>query len=347
MHRDEVLHFLSLMKSPKIDFDQEDSWILGKLALLLLSRKQNTVQEFAASAMEIFKQHKRFAETKRICLAKRIGLSNSIMVKSCEHLIQQENTMLPGYSCYVDGKGSLFSMNASEIRIYEDASKVMASYQELNKPVQRSIKRIAAMNLKSGICMPLFHKDRSIGFLFMNSSDTSFAKLRDTDYCIFSYFEAIATLVLIDSGLASEAFFGLAKEHLPCYEGNILTEEVFANTLDQHLKSLDTLVLKSEISLPPAEILVSMGTIANLLSRLIYTLKASSVQTKVEIQKEQVSWSVTFSGGRELSTNYLPIAVIWDDFRALEIPFKVEHHQLKFSLNLETVDAEHRVNYSI
>jgi hypothetical protein len=347
MHRDEVLHFLSLMKSPKIDFNQEDSWILGKLALLLLGRKQNTVQEFAASALEIFKQHNRFAETKRICLAKRIGVSNSIMVKSCEHIMQQENTMLPGYSCYVDGKGSLFSMNASEIRIYEDACKVMASFQELNKPVQRSIKRIAAMNLKSGICLPLFHKDRSIGFLFMNSSDASFAKLRDSDYCIFSYFEAISTLALLDSGLPSEAFYGLAKEHLPRYEGNILSEEVFANTLDQHLKSLDNLVLKSEISMPPAEILVSMGTIANLLSRLIYTLKTSSVQIKVEIQNEKVFWSVTFSGGRELSTNHLPVALIWDDFRALEMPLHIEHNQLKFSMNLETVDAQHRVKYSI
>jgi len=346
MHKDKILHLLSLMKSHSIKLDEEDSWILGKMAMLL-TLKPDSIDAFAGESMQIFINHAQFRDTKRICLVKRIGLSNCIVVKSCKHLLQKDNTMPPGYSCFVDSQGSLFQLRATELRLYADASKIAESYAKVLKPVHRSIDRIAKMGLKSGLCLPLYHKNRSIGFLFMNTENEGFSNLRDSAYCILSYYKAVATLVLLQSDQPSEAFYSLAQHHPSSSEANILTESGFIKILDLHLRSLDCSPLKTDITISCPEVLVSIGTIANLLSRLICLLKASSITVKVQDQQDKILWTVGFLGGQELRPEFLPASTIWDDFKAMELPFRIEDQQLHFSLNFEQADSQHRVRYSI
>jgi hypothetical protein len=57
----------------------------------------------------------------------------------------------------------------TDVRIFGSANKVVESFKTRGVPPQRSIGRIHAMGLESGLCLPLFSHDLNIGFLFMNA----------------------------------------------------------------------------------------------------------------------------------------------------------------------------------
>jgi hypothetical protein len=255
--------------------------------------------------------------------------------------------MQKDYSCFVDSQGSLFQMQSSGIRIYEDANKVAQSFASLKKPVQRSIHRIASMGLKSGICLPLFQIDRIIGYVFINGTESPSSDLRDSDYCILSYFSAAATVALMDSGLSSEAYHALAEQHLPSYVGEIFSEADFEKILHSHLQSLDCALPRTEIKLSGPETLLSMGNIANLLSRIIFFFKATETTIDVRSHDGKVHWLVEFKGPKALTQDYLPALEVWEDFRSLDIPYKIHNEKLLFSHNFEAVDRKSGIKYSI
>jgi hypothetical protein len=347
MHRDEVLHFLSTIKSPTVILSKDDSWILGSMALLLLGREPGHLQAFARNTMEIFKYHERFKNIRRVCLVKRLGLSNQIIIKSCEQRFGKDNKMAVGYSCFPDADGSLFQMKSSEMRYYADAKRVVESYQSKQKPPQRSIRKLADMGMKAGICLPLFQQKRSTGFVFINSDKEDFANLDDADYCILSYFEALATVALLDDGVVSQDYLGLALSAEATYVSDVLSAEVFGQVLGKHLAALNYALPQPAIEVDCSASLVSHGNLANILSRLAMISGAKAIRVEVSQKESKLDWQIIFEGARELSLEYIPSQTLWSDCRMLEIPIKLVGQALKFSLDREPAHEAQSVRYSI
>ena len=101
MHSDQILHFLSMTKAPLTTFSDDDRTILSKIPGLLLNFNPSNPHNFATKIFEILACSESYNSLHRVCIAKRLGMSNTLMVISSEHKLQAPNRMGLGYSCFV------------------------------------------------------------------------------------------------------------------------------------------------------------------------------------------------------------------------------------------------------
>jgi hypothetical protein len=346
MHKDQVLHLKSIMQSPRVTFDAQDSWILGRLGELLLLRKRGDIRNFAATAFSIFTHHSRFASLARICLVMRQGLANQLYALSVEHKGQIPNSMDVGYSCFVDAKGSLFTMGMTDLRTFGSAGKVVESYQERGMPTQRSIGRIHAMGLESGLCLPLFSHEHNIGFLFLNALQDDLFSIDDSpDAIIYSYFGSIATLILQDMASLSKEYYSLGLRNRPSYEGSLLTTEALKTTLEQHLSDLDHACEVQVMSETPPT-LCSLGNIANIISRIMKLYGCTRVSVQISRDQEQLSWRVSCEGAYHFTDKFAASESLWSDCAALQMKLVAADSWFMFQTPFEPVKTGQGILYS-
>ncbi len=178
-HHDSDVYWLSVLESVRSPDGQSTEAFCGQLNRLASSTVAAGRIRFAAELLDIVRRFETFREVDRVCLAGVIPNSNELIAvdSACSGKIR-ENLMVPGYSCYVDPKGSLFQMRPGMLRIFGDSAHVIASFRREGRPVQRSIGKTAGMGLRSGFCLAIGSEVRTWGFLFMNS-------------CVPNYFEGI------------------------------------------------------------------------------------------------------------------------------------------------------------
>ncbi|HET9240103.1 MAG TPA: hypothetical protein VFO10_22765 [Oligoflexus sp.] len=346
MHKDQVLHLKSIMQSPRLTFDTDDSRILGRLGELLLLRKRGEIKDFARTAFSIFTQHPRFAALARICLVLRQGLANQLFAISVEHKGQSPNTMEVGYSCYVDANGSLFRLGMTDVRTFGSAERVVESYRIRGVPTQRSIGRIHAMGLESGFCLPLFGHEHNIGFLFMNGVTGDLFSLDDSpDAIIYSYFGTICTLILQDAASLSKEYYGLGLRNRTSYQGALLTGEALKATLETHLSDLDHgCEIQTTVAPPPT--LCSLGNIANIISRTLKLYACTKASLHVARDQDQLHWRVVCEGQHPFTDKFAAAESLWSDCAALQLKLVAQDRSLTFQTPFEPVKTEWGISYS-
>lgn len=208
-HNDDNVYQISMLQSVAWAATNPDAWMVAQLSQLAstLSTRGATTN-FANVLIDLFRAHDYFRDVDRVCLAGAVPESSQLIVvdSACSRRLG-ENTMRPGYSCYVNPQGSLFRLRPGMLRAFDDCRKVIHAFQRERKPVQRSIARVGAMGLRSGVCLPIGTTDRLSGFLFLNSTVPSLFDSLAHDYAAL-----LSVLsVFAKSGLQS-AGYGIGDE---------------------------------------------------------------------------------------------------------------------------------------
>jgi hypothetical protein len=190
-----LYQFRSIVRAGKLELGQEDLQFLNSFPISMMNVSDET---FAEVLLKSLSSHPRFQTLARVCLVKRLGLANHIEVVSSAnqnpHVI---NNMARGYSCFIDAKGSFFKMAPGNIRIFENASDIVAQFKRENRPPQRSIARIAQMGCTSGLVIPLFDNDSYLhGALFFNFTGAMPFTDNENDQFILSFLETQANTIL-------------------------------------------------------------------------------------------------------------------------------------------------------
>ncbi|CAM2068636.1 hypothetical protein SCOR_24915 [Sulfidibacter corallicola] len=236
-HHDRRLYQNAMYRSGAVDLTHDD--------LQLITSAMKAGQEYAISGdvagiaekiLAILKLHPHFNGVDRVCLARKVGHTNQLLVLDSSMIPIAENLMGGGYRCYVDAHGSLFSLKAGEMRILHDVTEITDSYHLQSRPVQRSLRYIGEMGFRSGLCIPCTFKDELLGYLFMNSSQPIYFHLpRNQDYLIYSQLVQIATSIIQRYRLPA-SYEGLPElAYLYCWDSRIFNTSFFAKHLTRVL----------------------------------------------------------------------------------------------------------------
>lgn len=192
----------------------EESWTVSQLATLAEDIATGlSADRCGHRLMQLFRSHKHFHRVDRTCLALRVATTNQlVVVDSCVSPRVRMNGLRRGYSCFVNPKGSLFSLKPGMVRVFGESNRVIESFRSQRMPVQRSIALLADSGLNSGICMALGRGSQTKGFLFFNSADSGlFDDAAERFTPLFSLFGLVGTLALdsieCESSLGNATWF--------------------------------------------------------------------------------------------------------------------------------------------
>jgi hypothetical protein len=173
--------------------------LLADLAAVADERaKGGTAERFATSLISALRQDEVFSQVGRVCLAQFaphlpmlhvLGSANAVTVGS--------NSLRTGYYCYIADSGSLASVKEGRARIYGDVRQITGSFSASGRPIQRTIRHIQEMGLRSGMCLPI-NLGRARGILFLNSEhQDTFTDLRESHYLALTVVAQMATSFLL------------------------------------------------------------------------------------------------------------------------------------------------------
>lgn len=288
-HRD-----LQVYRNARLDsLDQcfeEESWIVSQLASLAEDLASGSHCAHPASRlMYVLKNHKFFNQVDRVCLAGRVAGGNQLVILDASISARcPENSLVKGYSCFVNPEGSLFKMKPGTVRVFSDCERVLSSFAAQGKPAQRSIALISDQGLRSGLCLALGRGSEIQGFLFMNSVQSDlFREITINSAPILSLFGLIATISLDTNG-----FHPLPKHHPKHQEfmpksSTLFEMDHFHSLLEQALTQFHRPGIKQKLSVTNRvdnpQFLYLPNTIVNALAELIYQTQDTSLNVSVEV----------------------------------------------------------------
>lgn len=348
MHRDDTMRFLSVTKSSNLLFDGDDSGLLSRLQILLLNHSSfGKISSFAQRLLDLMIVHPSYGATKRVCLAKRLGIANQIRAESVGTNADGPNLMPAGYSCFVDSMGSLFHLRASEIRMFDDAEKVTQSFLSRGRPVQRSINYISKMGLKSGLCLALPYHGTTGGFLFLNGADSSILEENPSRYCILSYIQTIATLALIESGMPSDSYYLVAGRDHEAYQGDFLNTDKLASTMHAHFERLGHKAELINFMGKAPNALISHGNIANLITRFAASQGLKRLTLQVSADEQRLRWNLTWDGQSAARISSILINSVIKDFDLFDMTVEINKDHLNFTHAIDKGAPNQAVAYSV
>jgi hypothetical protein len=206
----------NMLKASKCHLDENYSYLHSLLLHLenqFTSTSDQNIENFSQSLMEAINLSKAFFPVDRICLALTYPQGTRIRTLSAANSEKILKNLMPtNYSCFVSKKSSILKTENSNVRIYSDIDEIIQRYKE-GDPIQRSLRLLREMGLRSGITIPLPISDFASGFLFINSVyKGTFDELQPEDYSTLCLMKMVATSVLskslsfrnnLDSELAS------------------------------------------------------------------------------------------------------------------------------------------------
>jgi hypothetical protein len=202
----------NMLQASKCKLDENYSY-LHSLLLHLENQyvfSENHLENFSKSVMDAINLSNAFFPLDRVCLTLTYPKGTRIRALSVANSKRVANNLMPpNYSCFVSKKSSILKTENSNVRIYSDIDDIISRYKE-GDPVQRSLRLLKEMGLKSGLTIPLPISDFVSGFLFLNSVyPGTFDELQPEDYSTLCLLKMVATSVLNKSlvkrsGLDSE-----------------------------------------------------------------------------------------------------------------------------------------------
>ena len=324
-----------------------DFALLSSLSCLAVSglKKKN----FAALALNAFQQHAEFSQIARVCLVRRIGFSNHLEIVSAAGK-HEKDTMQAGYRCFVDPNGSLFDISPDSIRTFSSAKKLVENFKSTNKIPQRSIFRIAQMNLNSGVCIGIFDNRKLQGFLFLNAETDILGQLPNQYLPIISYLSLLAHKQLL--GTQADPLYTALWQH----DANELQSEILCikslleyfkfamSNLNINAKNVE-LFFESFIDYPT---LLIHGHLAYILAKYAALTQCQILSIKTKLVDEIIVFECEFKSGHELRFScplFRSIAA-----EAVYLGYKVSHineSALSISTQLDITDRKQKIGYSI
>lgn len=166
-------------------------------------------QGFALGMLDSLRDHPAFAELKRVCVARWVGLTKRLhVVDSAVRGDDVVNTMPRGYSCYVRNGTSLLGLNGFAVRLYGDSGRILEQYRAERQLPQRSLRRVHLSGLRAGLCLPLRLCGRVAGYFFLNSSRVqAFDALPLSAVQVLSNVRRLAEAYVFDKGHPPDAHY--------------------------------------------------------------------------------------------------------------------------------------------
>jgi hypothetical protein len=202
----------NILKATKCQLDENYSYLHSLLLHLenQFTFNENHLDTFSKSVMDAINLSKAFFPVDRVCLTLTYPQGTRIRALSVANSERVSNNIMPAnYSCFVSKKSSILKTETSNVRIFSDIDEIIKRYKD-GDPVQRSLRLLKEMGLKSGITIPLPVSDFVSGFLFINSVYAgTFDELQPEDYSTLCLLKMVASSVLNKSlvkrsGLDSE-----------------------------------------------------------------------------------------------------------------------------------------------
>lgn len=289
MHRDKALYRNARLRSRRTTLVEEDVHLLSEINRMEGEiYPARPISGICEQLYGLLREHSNFDQISRVCIVETVGLSNQLMVlDSFVPKDVAENLMVPGYRCFVAAEGSLFKLKDGEMRILPDVSKVIASFTNDNKPVQRSMARVHAMGFKSGLCLPIEILGRRGGYVFLNSKEPFYFNLaRNQDYLLYNNITNLAkTAVAAHTNQA-----GVMDETGSVYkwEAERFDDTAFADHLETILAYRHRLEKKCHVHLTSDQdpFLVAYSTLATFWADLCIHLHLYSCDREFEFQVE-------------------------------------------------------------
>jgi hypothetical protein len=126
---------------------------------------------FAAAVLAALSIHPAFARIGRVCLAQQApGCPLLRVLGAAVREGIDPGALVPGHHCFIADGSSLATLDEGRLRVFTDARAVAASFAAAGQPPQRSIRLVAAMGMRAGLCLPLVRAGAR-GFLFINATE--------------------------------------------------------------------------------------------------------------------------------------------------------------------------------
>ncbi|MDD0854011.1 hypothetical protein HBN50_12940 [Halobacteriovorax sp. GB3] len=192
--KNENIYAFNILRSTKALLDENYSFLISTLMHIESEMECNNLKlkDFANTLLEVINNSNAFKNIDRVCLSlTHPGASKISVLSSANTSNLKDNRMSPGYSCFVSNSSSVFKTKNSNIRIYSNIDDIVDRYY--GAPIQRSLSKLKAMGVKSGITIPLNLSNLASGFLFINSANEgTFDDLKPEDYTILCFIKLIA-----------------------------------------------------------------------------------------------------------------------------------------------------------
>ena len=318
MHHDVPFQFRSIARAQGAMLSAEDSILAGAITSFDIRAWQES-EDFSREALALLGSHSVFKSVQRVCIARRLGMSNQIRVVSAATGRNYTNTMSVGYSCFVSKGSSLFSIGRDTLRAYRDAATVVKSFVDQNRPPQRSIFRIAANDFAGGLCMGLFLGEQQVGFFFLNFDRPVLDALRASDYMLLSMLSRTAFNYLASRGLLSTSYMELAKGAEVNFLGCALSPDRLKACIEASLNKLRVLAINLEVSGFSAPTLISHGNLAQIIARYIEVLSPIQGTCRVFVTKEgkHLMFRVKLGPSHKAAMDDYRVPIIQADAKAL------------------------------
>jgi hypothetical protein len=302
MHSDSPLIYRALLRRNKMEISKEDSWVLAGLAGLQVSQHAS-VGTLAREVLDIFSGHPILKSVSRVSFVRRLGGSNRLFVVSSSNKGEVENDMLPGYGCFVNGNGSLMSCRPGVVRYYQSAVDVVDRFVRQNQPPQRSIARIAKMNLGAGLCTGIYERNRLCGFVFLNGS-FSIDDLDDSSVGLVLSFLFQALHPVFEPFVLSSLYWALYAQSPVNYIGSRLNPMKLSDCIREVGQAVTGVGVDTTVKLeaPLSGYLIVHGNIGQIIARTMAIFDSFEMaRVDVSEQGDFICFNVSSSGHRNAS----------------------------------------------
>ncbi|MCB1143051.1 MAG: hypothetical protein KDK54_12465 [Leptospiraceae bacterium] len=358
MSKDIPLFYKNFIQSNNFAFKKEYSAMLSKLYSINHSKSpSSTTKSFAEELYKIFQVHPFYKKLNRICLTQLNFPQNELLILSqWSDTIADKNLMMEGYRCYVNPEGSLFKLSSFNIRIYNSAEKILNSFREKNLPPQRSLRYLAEMGIRSGICIPLTDGNSQLimGFLFLNSFEENyFTNLTDEDYAFFSILQSISEYYIFQNNPKQQYFSPELKKLAGKEKSEFFNLDHFTSYIQsirsEYNNDLPEIILDLKFKLP---FLYIPNKIIYLLSLALLYLKDSKSTVKISIYEAQEN--IVFSLEHDLNYESIEKNIQLDllnhlltkEASKLNLEFYMLYDTMEFKFPLDTHDYK-EIFYSV
>ena len=294
MHSDSPMVYQSYMRARKTELTVEDAWLLANLMVLPYPTNSSGASYDRGAVtqrlLEVCAAHSVLRRVTRLSMVRKLGKSNRLQVISSANTSDGPNLMPIDYCCFVDASGSLFHIKPMSLRYFTDAGQVVASYASRHRPAQRSISRVAAMQLGGGLCKGVFSNDQLVGFIFLNGHLTQ-AELDSNNIAMLVEFICVALRPYYEPFALSQAYWTLAASAGDVFVGRRLSLQVIEELVVKMVTQLTGRRREITVSgdLPARALLVSHGSVAQFIARSIAAGPArQSLEVRVGVNQDSL-----------------------------------------------------------
>jgi transcriptional regulator with GAF, ATPase, and Fis domain len=290
------------LNASKCKLNENDSYLHSLLIHLenLQETKDNKLENFATEVLDAINLSNAFYPIDRVCLALTYPNETKIRILSVANSNKISKNLMPiKYSCFVSKGSSLLKTKSSNVRIYSDIEDIIARYGE-GIPVQRSLRLIREMGIKSGITIPLTISNSFSGFLFLNSVETkTFDNLKPEDYSTLCLLKMIASSYLqrnfinqFHSEIDFSSDFNKISEVSNSFSQSVF-QKLLEITLIQKYEKEITVLIHSSITIP---FFISVKPLISLIIKACdisgYLFTSNKIEIEIELNPNEDCFSL-------------------------------------------------------